>query len=108
MEIMSVLEELLPINSPFYVVKVDKAETEQEVHIHLEIDDTYRPNETSGGIHQYYTRKWEHLKLFQYRCFIHCRLPVYKNKLTGKTEALKVEFSRPKSRFTLLYFMKKK
>ena len=46
---------------------------------------------------------WEHLPLFQYRCFIHCRLPVYQDKQTGKTRTLQVSFSREQSCFTLLY-----
>ena len=103
MEIIEILEELLPIEHPFLVSKIEKDEESKEVHIHLEVDESYRPNSDCGGIHQYYPRKWEHLKLFEYRSFLHCRLPIYKDIRTGKTQAMQVEFSRKYSRFTLLY-----
>jgi len=102
MQLSEILEELLPLAAPLKVKQVEKDETLREVHVHLEIDSTYQP--PSGQVvHQYYDRKWEHLALFQYRCFIHCRLPVYKDTKTGKTRALQVAFSREESRFTLLY-----
>lgn len=96
------LEELLPLAHPLKVQQVEKDEALREVHIHLVIDALYRPP-AGQVVHQYYDRKWEHLSLFQYRCFIHCRLPVYKDIKTGKTRALQVGFSREESRFTLLY-----
>lgn len=73
------------------------------VYIHLGIEKSYRPHENCGTVRQYYERTWEHIRLFQYRCFIKCRLPIYDNLQTGKTEALQVSFSRSNSRFTLLY-----
>lgn len=54
-------------------------------------------------IQSYYGRKWEHLKLFQYRCFIHCRLPIYKDKQTGELRKAEIKFSKDHSRFTILY-----
>ncbi|WKN41681.1 transposase [Tunicatimonas pelagia] len=102
MQLSEILEELLPLADPLQVQRVEKDETLQEVHIHLEVDATHQPP-TGQVVHQYYDRKWEHLPLFQYRCFIHCRLPVYQDTQTGKTRALQVSFSREQSRFTLLY-----
>jgi len=84
------------------VKQIEKDELAQEVHIHLEVDKSYSPG-SDLIVHQYYNRTWEHLAIFQYKSFIHCRVPVYKNKITGKTEALKMGFSRDNSRFTLLY-----
>lgn len=103
MKVIEILDELLPISTPFYVDSVTKDEEAQEVHIHLNIEKSYRPHADCGTVHQYYQRKWEHIKIFQYRCFIHCKLPIYTNIKTGKTEAMQVEFSRKNARFTLLY-----
>ncbi len=103
MGIIKVIEELLPVESPFYVDYVTKDEEQQMVYIHLGIEKSYRPHENCGTVRQYYERTWEHIRLFQYRCFIKCRLPIYDNLQTGKTEALQVTFSRSNSRFTLLY-----
>lgn len=103
MDVIKVIEELLPVSSPFSVDCIKKDEAKQEVHIHISVDKSYRPHQHCGHIHQYYDKTWEHTKLFQYRCFIQCRIPVYKNLQTGKTEALQVSFSRSNSRFTLLF-----
>ena len=103
MDILGIFEELLPIESPFFVDFISKDEENMEVTIHLGIEKSYRPHAECGTVRQYYVRKWEHLNIFQYRCFIQCRLPIYDNLKTGKAEALQVEFSRKYSRFTLLY-----
>jgi len=66
MEIIELLEELLPIEMPFKVSKIEKEETLKEVHIYLEVEKSYRPNKDCTSVRQYYTRKWEHLKLFKY------------------------------------------
>jgi len=102
MNIIEIIEELLPVVYPFHLDKVEKEEELEEVHLHFSIEKSYTPPE-GFTIHQYYNRTWEHLNIFQYRCFIHCRVPIYKNTKTGKTQALQVEFSRTNSRFTLLY-----
>ena len=103
MDILKVLEELLPIDSPFFVEKVTKDEEKLEVDIHIGIEKSYRPHADCGTVRQYYNRTWEHINIFQYRCFIKCHLPIYDNLKTGKTEALQVSFSRENSRFTLLF-----
>jgi len=102
MNIIEIIEELLPVVYPFQLDKVEKEESEQEVHFYFSIEKSYGSPD-GFTIHQYYNRKWEHLNIFQYRCFIHCRVPIYKNIETGKTQALQVEFSRTNSRFTLLF-----
>jgi len=102
MNIIEIIEELLPAVSPFQLDKVEKEETKQEVHLYFSIEKPHGPPE-GFTIHQYYDRTWEHLNIFQYRCFIHCRVPIYKNTETGRTQALRVEFSRTNSRFTLLF-----
>jgi len=103
MNLLEIFEELLPIEPPFFVDFISKDEENLEVTIHLGIEKSYRPHSDCGTIRQYYNRKWEHLNIFQYRCFIKCKLPIYDNLKTGKTEALQVEFSRAHARFTLLY-----
>jgi transposase len=80
---------------------LEKQESVSEVHIYLGVDKSATP--ANSSIHSYYKRIWEHLKLFQYRCFIHCQLPIYKDKTTGKLSKAQVNFSRDYSRFTLLY-----
>ena len=97
-----ILAELLPIVYPFKISKIDKDIEKKEVHFYLEIEKTY-PKPKAYIKHQYYDRIWEHLPLFEYRCFLHCKIPIYKNRETGLTKALKIDFSPENSRFTLLF-----
>jgi len=102
MNIVEQLESLLPLLYPFSVMRIEKDEQMEQVHIYLEVARDYRPS-ANHSIQSYYERSWEHLRLFQYRSFLHCRLPVFLDKESGKTTAMQVDCSRDHSRFTLLY-----
>lgn len=101
MDFLSQISDLLPILPPFELVRAERDENNVSVHLYLEVLPSSTPE--SSTVHSYYDRQWEHLKLFQYRCFIHCKLPIYKNRDTGKLTKAKVSFSRDYSRFTLLF-----
>lgn len=100
MDIVAAFTELLPIEHPFKLVRVEKQEDNQRVH--LQVANTHLPSK-HHSMHSYYERSWEHLKVFQYRSFIHCPLPIYRNKNTGKFTKARVGFARQHARFTLLY-----
>lgn len=102
MDIVKQLTSLLPVESPFELFRVEKQEEKQEVHLYLQVSKDYLPA-AQHSLHSYYQRSWEHLKLFEYRCFIHCQVPIYRNKNTGKFIKASVAFARDHSRFTLLY-----
>lgn len=102
MDIVEQLESLLPLSYPFSISRIEKNEELKQVHIYLEVCKDYRPS-PHHSIHSYYDRSWEHLRLFQYRSFLHCRLPVFLDRESGKTAAMEAGFSREHSRFTLLY-----
>lgn len=102
MDIVKQLESLLPLSYPFSISRIEKDEALEQVHIYLQVSKDYRPS-PGHSVHSYYERSWEHLRLFQYRSFLHCRLPVFLDRESGKTAAMEVGFSREHSRFTLLY-----
>lgn len=102
MDLLTKLTSLLPIEAPFEVERIEKDELSQQVHIYLIVDASARPSE-DHHLHSYYDRSWEHLPLFQYRSFLHCRLPIYQHKLTKQFRKASVSFARDFSRFTLLY-----
>lgn len=99
--------QLLNIQAPFRVTSVvyqDKESSlEKSVHIYLTVDTSpiYRPTESI--IKDYENRKWRHLNLFQYPCYIHCRVPKYQDKSTGKVKTLEVPWAKSGSGFTLLF-----
>lgn len=102
MDIVQQLTSLLPIEYPFELLRVEKDEEKQEVHLYLHVCKAYLP-QVHHSIHSYYERSWEHLKLFQYRSFIHCSLPIYRDKNTGSFTKANVSFARDHARFTLMY-----
>ncbi len=107
MDFQSFIEELLHITSPFYLERIEKNESLKEVHIYISIDSSYRPSDwETSRIHSYKKRVWEHLSLFEYRCFLHGNIPVYQSKDSGEFSQLEVNFAHEYSRFTLLYEQK--
>lgn len=101
MHITDTLVQFLGIKPPFSISKVFRDETEKEAHIHLKVD----PSATPEGyrIHSYYERSWEHLRLFEYRTFLHCSVPIYQHRQSKELKKAEVSFSRDYSRFTLHY-----
>jgi transposase len=103
MEILSQISELLPIVPPFTIERIEKSESDQVVHVYLAVDSASRPS-ADYHLHSHYSRTWEHLRLFQYRTFIHCDLPIYRHKNNHKDlQKAVISFARDHSRFTLLY-----
>lgn len=102
MDLLTDLSALLPIQAPFRVERLEKDESAQAIHIHLAVDPSHRPS-VDYQLHSYYERNWEHLRWFQYRCFLHARLPIYQHKFTKAFRKASVSFARDFSRFTLLY-----
>jgi transposase len=103
MELLEPIRELLPISPPFSIVRIEKEESLQEVHIYLSVSKEARPS-SDYHLHSCYSRTWEHLRLFQYRTFIHCDLPIYRHKNNPKDlQKAVLSFARDYSRFTLLY-----
>lgn len=69
------------------------------MHLYLEVSKDYRPSQNHSS-HSYYERSWERLRLFQYRSFLHCRLPVFLGRQSGRTAATEAGFSRGHPRST--------
>ena len=109
MESRTLFEQLLGLSSPYKIVKIEQEQVKEKgVHIYIEVSEEYRPINTSsvvGTRHDIESRKWRHLDLFQYPCYIHCEVPKFKyGKGKGSyVETLIVPWSRPNSGFTLLF-----
>lgn len=109
METTALFTQLLNIQSPFRVKSViyeDESSSDlgrKSVHIYISVDTSpvYRP--TGSTIKDYEARTWRHLNLFQYPCYIHCSLPKYKDKSTGKVKTFEASWAKSGSGFTLLF-----
>lgn len=104
-ELHSLFTELLEIEAPFSLGKVEQERVNNKIAsmtFTIDIDKQYRPSKYHN-IHSYYVKKWRHLSLFQYPCFIEARLPVFMDKRTNKTSVIDVPWARKGSGFTLLF-----
>ena len=95
-------EHLLQLEYPYRVSGVEHRQEEGDngVYIMIEVCPSYRPE--GATVHDYEDRTWRHLDLFQYPCYVRCRVPKFKYKGLG-VRTLEVPWARPGSGFTLLF-----
>jgi transposase len=105
MDLATFFSELLDLSAPYYIERVDKTLRADglidSVHLLVGVDAAYRPAGYER-IHSYTERTWQHLHLFQYPCYLTCRIPTYQNRATGDTYSLPPSWARPYSGFSLL------
>ena len=104
-DLTSLFTELLELHAPFSLGEIEKRVVDDKVEqltFNIKIDKDFRPSK-HHNIHSYYTKKWRHLSLFQYPCFIQSRLPVFMDTRTGRTQVIEVPWARKHSGFTLLF-----
>lgn len=102
--------DLLHISYPFKIGKVEKEYQKQSevdkqiisINFYVELCQDWQAAE-GWKVHSWHERKWRHLSLFEYPCYIICRLPVLQNKINKQTKQLEVSWARPYSGFTLLF-----
>lgn len=105
METSDLFSNLLGLSYPYQVTNVETVldtNQNQTVVIIIEIDKTYRP-QANLWIQGYYEREWRHLNLFQYPCYLHCKVPSYFDKDTQKSFTLDVPWSRQGSGFSMVF-----
>ena len=108
MDIVSFFSSLLDLSYPFELAAVDKVEQGgkvEQVELMIKISSDYVYSSPEGEIcriHSFDERVWRHLNLFEYPCYIRCKVPRYQDK-SGKTYLLEVPWARPRSGFTLLF-----
>jgi transposase len=102
--------DLLPIEYPFCIERVEKeyeelagqAKRVKSVRIRVGLSSDWQV-EAGWKVHSWHERQWRHLSLFEYPCYIVCRLPVLQEKSSKITKQLAVSWARPYSGFTLFF-----
>jgi transposase len=102
--------DLLHLSYPFKVGKIEKQYNKESaadkqvtsIYIYVALSEGWQVEE-GWKIHSWHERKWRHLSLFEYPCYIICRLPVLQNKISKQSKQLEVSWARPYSGFTLLF-----
>lgn len=103
----TVFAKLLHVQAPFSITEIRffDEDDQQAVELIVAVDPAFRPLDESGQrctLHSYYERRWRHLNLFEYRCYLRCRLPRYQST-QGQVKTLEVPWARPGTHFTLLF-----
>lgn len=103
-DIKTILEKIiLPVQDGWKLSRLDINEDKLEVHVYL----FYEPKYYTIGSEQYKLyddrseRKWRHLDLWQYKTFIYCNLPRYKDA-NGKVKTIDIPWAEPLERMTWL------
>jgi transposase len=106
-DLQQFFQTLLSISAPFHVAQIEQVTQDDEpdrINIKLTVDKEYRPSEYHN-IHSYKSKTWRHLNLFQYHCYIECRLPMFIDKRDQCCTLMEVPWARKNSGFTLLFEM---
>lgn len=104
---LNVFQEALNIEQPWYVRSHLFDHKYEILHIYLDFPRGSKFMCSYCGAHNQSVhdivdenRTWRHLDFWEYKTYLHARLPRTKCKQCGKTRTVHVEWSRPKNHFT--------
>lgn len=105
-QIFSIALNLAP---PWYIkdIKMSRAESklQGQVDIFIDFERGAKFKDKDGlecKVHDTVERSWQHLNMFEHKCYIYARVPRIKNN-QSKVDTVQVPWARPNSGFTLLY-----
>jgi len=98
------LQTILGISKPWYIDKIEEVTDKKEVHVYLDFPKRtkFECPVCSKKTTAYDKREkvWRHLDLWQYKTYIHAKIP--RIKCCDKTPTIKPPWARDDSHFTLL------
>lgn len=103
-DIKTLLEKIiLPIQDGWKLSKINIDEHKSEVHVYLYYDcKNYIIGDVTFDLYDdRKERKWRHLDLWQYKTYIYCNLPRYKD-VDNKVKTIDVPWAEPYERMTWL------
>jgi transposase len=95
----------LGLEKPWIITKIDIDPSISQLDIHIDFERGSKFLMPDGAYYTTYDSSdhtWQHLNFFQYRCYLHARIPRVKQS-DGKTEVQSVPWARKGSGFTLLF-----
>lgn len=105
MDSISLFTLALGLERPWIITQVDLDSELSTLDIYIDFERGSRflmPDGHSYTAYDSSEHTWQHLNFFQYRCYLHARVPRVK-QLDGKTEVQSVPWARKGSGFTLLF-----
>jgi len=96
----------LGLEKPWYIKTIDFKVEEKQLDLHIDFDSGSKfpcPSCDGPGCHVHDTieRTWRHLNFFQFKTYLHCRVPRIKCEDCG-VKQVQVPWARKSSGFTLL------
>lgn len=105
MDSISLFSLALGLDKPWQITKVNLDSANSQLDIYIDFVRGSKFLMPDGKYYTAYdssTHTWQHLNFFQYRCFLHARVPRVK-QADGKTQVQSVPWARKGSGFTLLF-----
>ena len=103
---LNLFTQALGIKDPWKLDKIDfnKKDGRLDIHISHKRGSKFPCPECSkkSGIHDTKERTWRHLNFFQYRAYIHAKMPRTKCRDHGVLQ-VKAPWAEPGSEFTMLF-----
>ena len=96
----------LNLEDPWYITRIDFSAEEKQLDIHVDFESGSKFTCAKCGkpgcsVHDTIERTWRHLNFFQFKTYVHCRVPRTTCEECGVKQA-KVPWARRGSGFTLL------
>jgi transposase len=96
----------LDLEDPWYVKRIDFSAEEKQLDIYVDFRSgskypCAKCGKTNCSVHDTIKRTWRHSDLFQFKTYIHCRVPRTKCEDCG-VKQVKVPWARKSGGFTLL------
>ena len=96
----------LGLEKPWYIKTIDFKVEEKQLDLHIDFDSGSKfPCSSCGrsgcNVHDTIERTWRHLNFFQFKTYLHCRVPRTECEDCG-VKQVKVPWARKSSGFTLL------
>ena len=105
MDSLTLFSLALGLEKPWVITKLELDPSSQQLDIHIDFEKGWKFLMSDGDYYSAYDsqeRTWQHLNFFQYRCYLHARVPRVQQS-DGKTEVQPVPWARKGSGFTLLF-----
>ena len=96
----------LNLEDPWYITSIDFSVEGKQLDVHVDFESgskfpCAKCGKTECSVHDTIERTWRHLNFFQFKTYIHCRVPRTECKDCG-VKQVKVPWARKGSGFTLL------
>jgi len=93
-DLSSFLSDILDLDYPISISEITKDDSDKRLDVYLSVNKDYLPSSDYIRYGYYRGRKWRHLDCFEYSCYLHCDLPIFRHKESCKTFQLDLGLSR--------------